>query len=77
MSQPQKSGADLLAPEHRKVGVPASAIMWLLVAFGVAFLGIVFTGSAVAGPTLMGFACLLGITARILQAGYYQNHPPR
>lgn len=51
----------------------AFAIIVTMAACGVALFAFLFTSQATAGPTIMGFALLLGIVARMLQASAYEK----
>jgi hypothetical protein len=44
-----------------------------LVAYGVAFFGLMLASQATLGVAVVGVACLLGITARMIQAQYVIN----
>jgi hypothetical protein len=63
------AGAALMAPTH-EARMPTSATLVLLFAFTVAALGLLFASQATLGPTIVGIACLLGITARMVQASH-------
>lgn len=62
----------MIAPTP-KGGSTTFAILVGIAAFGVALFAFLFTSQATAGPTIMGFALLLGIYARLLQASAYEK----
>lgn len=51
----------------------AGSGLCLILAYGVAFFGLVLASQATIGVALVGVACLLGITARMIQAQYVIN----
>ena len=63
----------MASPETPKGGSTGFAIIVLLAAFGIAAVALLFTSQATLGPTVMGLALLLGITARMMQASAYEK----
>jgi hypothetical protein len=53
----------------------AGAVLCLLAAFAAAFFGLVLASQATIGVGLVGVGCLLGITARMLQAEWQYKRP--
>lgn len=69
------SGRDLLATSERPkyVAMPASAILLMLAAVCAGLFGLAMSSQASAGASIVGFACLLGILARMAQAAGYER----
>jgi hypothetical protein len=55
------------------VGTPGGAVLLLLIAAGLLFVGMMFLTPATAGVGIVATACFLGIWARIVQAAAFHK----